>query len=195
MVIQLKVLRLWSALLFLVTHAACQSIYRRSQPMPPTTANAPEESTELIAETRMTQPRGNLQPRFDWPIDEARLTRGFIPNKVRGKRRHLGIDLANVKGTPVLASHDGTVIYVGKSFRGYGKMVMLRDSSQWVSIYAHLSTIIVRQGEKVKQGDPIGGMGKTGRAFGTHLHFEIRTLAGPVDPMEHLPHGSILSQN
>ncbi|WII71034.1 M23 family metallopeptidase [Bdellovibrio sp. 22V] len=121
---------------------------------------------------------------FDWPVDRARMTRGFLPNK---KRPHLGIDLAAPKGTPILASQSGTVIYAGREFRGYGKMVLVESGEGWATLYAHFDKILVSEGQKVRQGEVIGAMGRTGRATGVHLHFEIRKNKGPIDPLPLLP--------
>lgn len=129
---------------------------------------------------------------FDWPVDEARLTRGFLPRK-RG-RPHLGIDLAAHKGTPIFAAHDGVVIYAGRDFRGYGKMVMIESEGKFATLYAHFSKIVIKQGAKVRIGDTIGLMGRTGHATGSHLHFEVRTKRGPVDPLPYLPKGSYVAQ-
>ena len=147
-----------------------------------------EEGPELKFKSR------GSRPQFDWPVDEARLTRGFSAKPIRTKRSrkkrpHLGLDLAAPKGTPILAAHDGTVIYVGKGFKGYGNLIVVEDPKGWATLYAHLHQSYVRQGQRVLQGERIGSMGKTGRAFGVHLHFEIRTLAGPVDPLDFLPQG------
>lgn len=127
---------------------------------------------------------------FDWPVDRARMTRGFLPNK---KRPHLGIDLAAPKGTPILASQGGTVIYAGREFRGYGKMVLVESGDGWATLYAHFDKILVAEGQKVRQGEVIGAMGRTGRATGVHLHFEIRKDRGPVDPLPLLPHAATAS--
>ncbi|WP_415061632.1 M23 family metallopeptidase [Bdellovibrio sp.] len=121
---------------------------------------------------------------FDWPVDSARMTRGFLPNK---RRPHLGIDLAAPKGTPILASQGGTVIYAGREFRGYGKMVLVESGDGWATLYAHFDKILVAEGQKVHQGEVIGAMGRTGRATGVHLHFEIRKNRGPIDPLPLLP--------
>jgi murein DD-endopeptidase MepM/ murein hydrolase activator NlpD len=128
---------------------------------------------------------------FDWPVDQAKLTRGFLPNK---KKPHLGIDLAGPKGTPILAAHDGVVIYTGRGFKGYGKMLMIEGKDGWATLYAHFSKILVSEGDTVKQGQLIGEMGRTGRATGTHLHFEVRNLRGPVDPLHYLPNGAIVAK-
>lgn len=121
---------------------------------------------------------------FDWPVDSARMTRGFLPNK---RRPHLGIDLAAPKGTPILASQGGTIIYAGREFKGYGKMVLIESGDGWATLYAHFDKILVSEGQKVRKGEVIGAMGRTGRATGVHLHFEIRKNRGPIDPLPLLP--------
>lgn len=121
---------------------------------------------------------------FDWPVDSARMTRGFLPNK---RRPHLGIDLAAPKGTPILASQAGTVIYAGREFRGYGKMVLIESGEGWATLYAHFDKILISEGQKVRKGEVIGAMGRSGRATGVHLHFEVRHNRGPIDPLPLLP--------
>ncbi|WP_413291539.1 M23 family metallopeptidase [Bdellovibrio sp. HCB337] len=124
---------------------------------------------------------------FDWPVDDARLTRGFLPKK---RRPHLGIDLASKRGTPILAAQGGMVIYTGREFRGYGKMILVESGNGWATLYAHMDKIVVQEGQKVSRGQMIGAMGRTGRATGVHLHFEIRKDRGPIDPLPLLPNGS-----
>lgn len=121
---------------------------------------------------------------FDWPVDSARMTRGFLPHK---RRPHLGIDLAAPKGTPILAAQAGTVIYTGREFKGYGKMVLIESGNGWATLYAHFDKILVSEGQRVRQGEIVGAMGRTGRATGVHLHFEIRKDRGPIDPLPLLP--------
>jgi murein DD-endopeptidase MepM/ murein hydrolase activator NlpD len=121
---------------------------------------------------------------FDWPVDSAKLSRGYITNR---RRKHLGLDLASRKGTQIFASHDGRVIYTGTGFRGYGKMIMIEGKGGFATLYGHLSKIIISQGAKVKQGELIGLMGRTGHATGNHLHFEIRSGNKTVNPLLYLP--------
>lgn len=133
---------------------------------------------------------------FDWPIWEARMTRGFLPRGTRRRKRpHKGIDLAAPRGTAVMASHDGKVIYAGKGFKGYGKMIMIESPDGWATLYGHLDKIIVFEGMNLKQGEVIGALGNTGRSSGPHLHFEIRKLDGPVDPLPLLPAGEALTND
>ncbi len=148
---------------------------------------APINSSEAIIEPLKTK-RTHY---FNWPVDQAVLTRGFLPNK---RRPHLGVDLAAPKGTPIVASHDGSVIYAGKEFKGFGKMVLIEGERGWATLYAHLSEINTRTGDKIRQGEAVGKMGRTGRASGVHLHFEIRQARGPVDPLLFLPGGQIAIQ-
>ncbi len=91
------------------------------------------------------------------------------------------------KNTPIVAAHPGRVIYVGRGFRGYGKMVMIEYNNRWASLYAHLNSFEVKQGQYVRMGDVIGRMGRTGRATGVHLHFELLKNKLPVNPMSYLP--------
>lgn len=143
----------------------------------------------------------NKRPTFDWPVWEARMSRGFLPNGTKKRRRpHKGIDLAAPRGSAVMASHDGVVIYTGSGFKGYGKMIMVEfttsnGTGNWATLYAHLDKILVYEGKKVKQGEVIGALGNTGRSSGPHLHFEIRRLNGPIDPLPLLPAGDALTNN
>ncbi|MBC7457174.1 MAG: M23 family metallopeptidase [Bdellovibrionaceae bacterium] len=143
------------------------------------------------------------KPFFDWPVWEARMSRGFMPRVKRKGRRasrpHKGIDLAAQRGVPVMASTDGVVIYTGKDFNGFGKMIMIEtvgDNTGYATLYAHLDKIVVYDGQKVTQGEVIGALGNTGRSSGPHLHFEIRKSDGiPVDPLPYLPAGKDLTND
>lgn len=154
--------------------------------------NPPE--TGSLAKKTQSPLKQKQKFQFDWPIWEARMTRGFLPHGTkRRKRPHKGIDLAAPRGTAVMASHEGKVIYTGKGFKGYGKMIMLESPTGWATLYGHLDKIIVSEGMNIKQGEVIGALGNTGRSSGPHLHFEIRKLDGPVDPLPLLPAGEALT--
>ena len=119
---------------------------------------------------------------FDWPVDRARLTQKFKRHK------HLGIDLAAEAGTPILAAHDGIVVYTGNDYSGFGLLIIIESkTNEWGSFYGHLRKISVEEGDIVSQGTPIGEMGNTGRSSGVHLHFEIRKNKIPQDPLSFLP--------
>lgn len=118
-----------------------------------------------------------------WPV-RGRVTSGFGP---RGGRLHEGIDLAAPRGTPVLASAAGKVAYSGNGMKGYGKVVVLKHANDLSTVYGHNSSLQVRMGDSVVQGQTIAKVGATGRATGPHLHFEIRRRGVPEEPRHFLP--------
>lgn len=87
--------------------------------------------------------------------------------------RHPGIDLANSKGTPVIAADAGYVEAVGWDSSGYGNMILINHGNGYLTRYAHLSDFAVQVGQSVNRGQLIGHIGSTGRSTGPHLHFEI----------------------
>ncbi len=158
--------------------------------------NSIKINPDETANTNVKKSSMKKKPLFDWPVWEARMSRGFLPRGTkRRKRPHKGIDLAAPRGTAVMSAHDGSVIYTGKGFKGYGKMVMIESPEGWATLYGHLDKIIVFEGAQVKQGEVIGALGNTGRSSGPHLHFEIRKLDGPVDPLPLLPAGEALTND
>jgi murein DD-endopeptidase MepM/ murein hydrolase activator NlpD len=101
------------------------------------------------------------------------------------RQHHWGIDIAAVPGTPVVASASGTVQYAG-AYAGYGSSIYIYHGHGWATVYAHLSAIHVERGTRVSQGTRIGAVGSEGRSTGPHLHFEIRYMNHPVDPLKYL---------
>lgn len=120
---------------------------------------------------------------LQWPVRKVKINRGFIGS---GHQTHLGLDIGGRKGDPILAAHDGIVIYAGSGFRGYGKMIIIEYSPNWATLYAHLSGFKVRTGQEVSAGQVIGRMGRTGRATGVHLHFELMRDKEPINPEPYL---------
>ncbi|MBI4125065.1 MAG: LysM peptidoglycan-binding domain-containing M23 family metallopeptidase [Deltaproteobacteria bacterium] len=120
--------------------------------------------------------------RFLWPVRGAVMS----PFGIRGGRRHDGIDIKAKSGTPIQAAGDGRVVYAG-SMRGYGNLILLRHADNFFTAYAHNSLNAVREKQKIKRGDIIGKVGKTGRASGPHLHFEVREGEKARNPLFFLP--------
>ncbi len=120
--------------------------------------------------------------KFIWPVD------GIVTSLMgpRRGRSHDGIDIAAPFKTPIHAIKNGTVIFSG-TMSGYGNLVIVKHTGNYFSAYAHMSEIKSEKGQKVKQGDLLGLVGRTGRASATHLHFEIRYKTKPVDPLPLLP--------
>ena len=127
-------------------------------------------------------PRGEFV--LYWPLTRIHINRGFHPAR---DPDHQGLDLGGYTGTPILAAHEGHVVYAGHGFHGYGNMVLLEYNKEWATLYAHMQHIVVREGAILKPGDPIGTMGRTGHATGVHLHFELMHNRQPVDPLKYLP--------
>jgi len=122
-------------------------------------------------------PRGAWQ----WPVKGALVAKFGDPNAT-GK----GIAIGGELGEAVLASADGKVVYAGSGLIGYGKIIIVKHSEEYLSAYGHNETIYVQEGAEVRQGDRIAsvGLGPNNRPL---LHFEIRINGKAVDPLKYLP--------
>lgn len=121
------------------------------------------------------------------PLEFTRVSSGFAMrvHPISGKwKRHTGVDFAAVTGTPIRASADGVIDFVGVQ-GGYGNMVIVKHWSDYTTAYAHMSRFAagMRKGTKVRQGEVIGYVGTTGWSTGPHLHYEFRVGNQPKDPM------------
>jgi lipoprotein NlpD len=101
-------------------------------------------------------------------------------------RNNKGMDIAGNPGDAILAAADGRVVYVGSELRGYGNMVIVKHNDTFLSAYAHAQQILVKEKDVVRQGQKIAEMGSSDTDR-VKLHFEVRRLGKPVDPMGHLP--------
>jgi murein DD-endopeptidase MepM/ murein hydrolase activator NlpD len=121
---------------------------------------------------------------FIWPTDGV-FTSGY---GWRWGRMHKGIDLANNVGTPIRAVQDGVVSFSGWDDGGYGYLVKISHADGTITVYGHNSSLLVREGDLVRQGQTISLMGSTGRSTGPHLHFEVRPGGqAAVNPLAFLP--------
>lgn len=124
--------------------------------------------TETPAATKVTPEVSSNYGRRTDPIDGS-------------SKFHTGIDVAAQEGSPVLAAASGVVRRAGLR-GGYGKAVEI-DNGQGIStLYGHASSLAVKEGDKVEAGQPVAFVGHTGRATGSHLHFEVRKDGKPTDP-------------
>jgi lipoprotein NlpD len=114
-----------------------------------------------------------------WPAS-GKVVEGF------DEARNKGIDIAGTEGDPVHAASDGQVVYRGNGLRGYGNLVIIKHSDDFISAYAHNRQILVEQGQVVRRGQRIAEMGKSD-ADVPKLHFEVRRQGKPVDPLKYLP--------
>jgi murein DD-endopeptidase MepM/ murein hydrolase activator NlpD len=112
-----------------------------------------------------------------WPGDNRYLSgRNYYP------AWHPGIDIAAQLGDPLYAADSGVVVYSGWNTQGYGNMLIVDHGNGWHTLYAHLSQINVSCNDPVWQGQVIGLAGSTGNSTGPHLHFEVRSPNGRVNP-------------
>lgn len=118
---------------------------------------------------------------FAWPV-QGEIVKKFAPG---GKNDGINIKVAN--GTPVKAAAAGTVMYAGSELKGFGNLLLLKHQDGWVTAYAHNSELLVKKGDKVKQGQEIAKSGTPeGDAQQPQLHFEIRKVKQPIDPLTKL---------
>ncbi|RKY01206.1 hypothetical protein DRP77_10165 [Candidatus Poribacteria bacterium] len=119
--------------------------------------------------------RGRISSRFGWRLHPIYHRRMF----------HSGIDIVAPRGTLVYAARSGRVKFAGW-LGGYGRLVVIDHGNGYETRYAHLSSILVRKGQRVRTGQPIGRVGNTGVTTGVHLHFEVRRGGKPVNPLSFL---------
>jgi murein DD-endopeptidase MepM/ murein hydrolase activator NlpD len=122
----------------------------------------------------------------DKPVKNASFTSGYGVRSDPFKGRaamHAGIDLAGPVGTPIYATADGVVGEASYNSGGYGNLVKIDHGRGIETRYGHLSSFLVRPGQRVTRGQMIGRMGSTGRSTGSHLHYEVRIDSRAVNPI------------
>lgn len=122
---------------------------------------------------------GGDEPVWSWP-SSGKVVAPF--NDATNK----GLDIAGKAGDAVLAAAEGKVVYAGSGLRGYGELVIVKHNATYLSAYAHNRKILVREGQSVTRGQKIAEMGNSDSDT-VKLHFEIRKLGKPTDPMQFLP--------
>ncbi len=118
---------------------------------------------------------------YAWPAN-GKISRGFRPAD-----NHKGLDITADIGVPIHAARAGKVIYASNELSGFGNCIIIQHDENWTTFYAHNNQNFVRPGDVVQCGQLIAEVGKTGRATGPHLHFEIRHNGTPLDPHPMLP--------
>jgi len=131
-----------------------------------------KQSLELAATPSIAPTKGYWASPFGWRDDPFTGKRAFHP----------GVDIATHYGNPVVATADGLVIARQKDKVGGNTIKISHPNSGYVTVYCHLSKYLVKNGQRVKRGDPIGLIGKTGRARGPHVHYEVRLNGKRLNP-------------
>lgn len=113
--------------------------------------------------------------------------RGILTSRFGARSRgyHTGVDWAGAKGSPVVAADGGTVIQAGWN-GGYGYCVTISHGNGLTTLYAHNSSLLVKVGQKVAQGEQIAKLGSTGNSTGPHCHWEVRVNGKAVNPLNYL---------
>lgn len=118
---------------------------------------------------------------WKWPTN-GRVVRGFVA----GDPARNGLDIAGKEGQAIIATSAGQVVYSGNGLIGYGELIIVKHSEKMLSAYAHNRVRLVKEGDQVWAGQKIGEMGRNS-SNEQLLHFEIRVLGKPANPMNYLP--------
>jgi len=154
---------------------------RTEAPAAPAAGPAPEKPAEKPAEKDAPQGEEDDPERVEWVWPASgKIIATF------GEGGNKGVDIAGSAGQPVNAAAAGKVVHTGTTLRGYGKLIIIKHNKSYFSVYAHNSQILVKEGQSVVRGQKIAEMGDTD-ADRVKLHFEIRRLGKPVDPLKYLP--------
>ncbi|BCB27569.1 peptidase [Sulfurimicrobium lacus] len=144
-----------------------------------------EEKPSVVEEKKSAPSAGADDEDMEW----AWPAKGKVIATFNEASNLKGMDIAGKIGQPVFASAAGKVVYSGSGLRGYGKLVIIKHNKTYLSAYAHNSQILVKEGQSVAKGQRIAEMGDSDTDR-VKLHFEIRRLGKPVDPVKHLPESS-----
>lgn len=147
-------------------------------PTPPV-AVAPTSPPPVVTAAARPDSRPESSPNWQWPAPGKVIESFDDP-------RNKGIDIAGNEGSPVQAAADGEVVYVGSAVRGYGNLVIVRHTDEFITAYAHNSKVVVQEKQQVKRGQKIAEIGRSD-ADRPKLHFEVRHQGKPVDPLKYLP--------
>ncbi|HEV2891707.1 MAG TPA: M23 family metallopeptidase [Frankiaceae bacterium] len=154
-----------------------------SSALAPAPKAAPAARRAPARASRSTRPARPAAPRKAW----VRSCRGPLTSYygMRWGKMHKGLDFGCSYGSPIVAASSGTVTFAGPQ-GGYGRLVLIRHDGGWITAYGHMSRMIVRVGQKVTAGQVIAYVGSAGHSTGPHLHFEVRTGGGWINPLPFL---------
>jgi lipoprotein NlpD len=156
-----------------------------SAPSSPTAVQPPSKlpvarATPSPVPAQKETPASDGKMTWEWPAP-GRLLYGFGQGT-----NQKGVGIEGRSGQAVLAAAPGKVVYSGSGLRGYGKLIIIKHNASYLSVYAHNSQILVKEGQTVAKGQKIAEIGDTD-SDRIALHFEIRRLGKPIDPLQYLP--------
>lgn len=148
-------------------------------PAPATTTASAASAPAPIATAPVAATKDDDDISWGWPASGP-VAAGF--DEVRNK----GMAFSGKAGDPVFAAADGRVMYAGAGLRGYGNMIIIKHSTNYLTAYAHNQTLLVKEDQVVRKGQKIAEMGSSD-ADAVKLHFEVRKQGKPIDPSKLLP--------
>lgn len=157
---------------------------RQVTPSPEDMVRVKDDNTQIAQARASYSDRSDFVSGFVWPaageISGVYGSQRILNGKPR--RPHNGIDVVAPRGSPVIACADGIVALVHQDMFFTGKTVMIDHGHGLTSVYVHMDDIRVRAGDKVRKGDRVGSIGKTGRVTGPHLHWGVSLFDTHLDP-------------
>ena len=148
---------------------------RSAVPMPPHRPKAVQTASRALP----GPPRRSGQG-FHWPVSGGRVISRYGAKK--SGLHNDGINIRAPRGTPIVATENGVVAYVGNELRGFGNLVLIKHDGGWISAYAHTDRLLVSKGDQVRRGQKIATVGDTGGVDEPQLHFELRKNKRAVNP-------------
>jgi lipoprotein NlpD len=169
------------------SEAAVAQIEKIQEQTKPEVAVAAKPEAKPKPETKPeAKPDSGDDDSADEALEWGMPAKGKLIGEFSESANRKGIDIAGKLGQPVTASAPGKVVYSGSGLRGYGKLVIIKHNKTYLSAYAHNDQVLVKEGQTVTRGQKIAEMGNTD-ASEVKLHFEIRRLGKPMDPIRYLP--------
>ncbi len=170
-----------------------RQVAARVKAVPPPVVRQPNtpaavSSPEIRGSSSSATPPPRSAHRFAWPLQGRIVSRFGVK---RGGRYNDGINILANTGTAIRAAENGVVAYRGNELPGFGNLLLIRHQGGWMTAYAHTSEITVKPGQKVRRGQMVARVGRSGSVRRPQLHFEIRRGKRAVDPLRHLSSSTV----
>ena len=156
-----------------------------STPLPPAAPASAASNNAAKPAVAATQTNPSNSTGAEEDISFAWPSKGEVIANFDESKNRKGLDIAGNSGDPILSAADGKVVYSGEGLRGYGKLIIIKHNNTFLTAYAHNNSLLVKEDQVVKRGQRIAEMGNTD-ADRVKLHFEVRKLGKPVDPVKYL---------
>lgn len=146
-------------------------------------SSAQKNKTSMKKPVSTNPPKKSSNSKFFKPVQGKKISSFGVK---KGGFKNDGVNITAPKGSPVKAAENGVVVYAGNELRGSGNLILVRHESRYMTAYAHLDEFLIRRGQIVKRGQPIGTVGSTGSVSSPQLHFEVRKGTKALDPEKYI---------